>query len=382
MKSPFMPFGLIIIIIKLHFWGLDPVHETKGMIEVYSACFSRRGIRCLRPAALSVFSLLILVLLFPGEAAAKKTLLALTVWNEENYQTRGLLLMADRVSALTGGEVELRVEYGGTLGYKGAEILGAVESGQLDIAEMVASNVAGDAPVLALRTLPMMLDDWDDVALFDSLARPYYEKVCEERGQKVLVVSPWPFGGLWANKEVKDVADMKGLKLRSYDRNGALFAQAVGAKGLNVPYAEAYTGLATGLIDSVITSSISVREGKFYEVCKYHMPIAFASASSITTINRAAWDSLTEPQREALAAASAEAEAFLRDEVKKVVAENDQFCYANGVTLVPVSEAFHAELVKAGEKVAAEWLRDNKSAKDAIELYEKFMAEKKARAKQ
>ncbi|MDR1741142.1 MAG: TRAP transporter substrate-binding protein DctP [Synergistaceae bacterium] len=322
------------------------------------------------------------MLLFPGEAAAKKTLLALTVWNEENYQTRGLLLMADRVSALTGGEVELRVEYGGTLGYKGAEILGAVESGQLDIAEMVASNVAGDAPVLALRTLPMMLDDWDDVALFDSLARPYYEKVCEERGQKVLVVSPWPFGGLWANKEVKDVADMKGLKLRSYDRNGALFAQAVGAKGLNVPYAEAYTGLATGLIDSVITSSISVREGKFYEVCKYHMPIAFASASSITTINRAAWDSLTEPQREALAAASAEAEAFLRDEVKKVVAENDQFCYANGVTLVPVSEAFHAELVKAGEKVAAEWLRDNKSAKDAIELYEKFMAEKKARAKQ
>jgi TRAP-type C4-dicarboxylate transport system substrate-binding protein len=194
--------------------------------------------------------------------------------------------------------------------------------------------------------------------------------------QHLLVISPWPFGGLWANKEVKVMADMKGLKLRSYDRNGALFAAAVGAQGLNVPYSEAYTGLATGLIDSVITSSISVREGKFYEVCKYHMPIAFATATSVTTINKDIWDKLTPEQRKAIETASEECQAFLWDEVKKVVAENDQFCYDNGVTPVPVSEAFHDELVGAAKSVADDWLDSNKNATDAIALYNEFMAAK------
>jgi TRAP-type C4-dicarboxylate transport system substrate-binding protein len=314
---------------------------------------------------------------FPAsDVNAKTTLTALTVWNQENYQTRGLLLMAKRVAELTKGELELRVEFGGALGYKGAEILKAVGDGQLDIAEMVASNVAGDAPVLGLRTLPMLIADWDEVALFDQLAKPYYDAACAKLNARVLVISPWPFGGLWANKKVDTIADMNGLKIRSYDRNGALFAAAVGGKGLNVPYAEAYTALATGLIDSVVTSAISVREGKFYEVCKFHMPIRFATASSITTINETIWNKLSPEHQQALLTAAEECRAFLWEEVKKVVAENDQYCYENGVTLVPVSQAFHAELVSAAASVADDWLKKNEGAKDAVELYNKFMAAK------
>ena len=170
---------------------------------------------------------------------------------------------------------------------------------------------------------------------------------------------------------------MQGLKIRSYDRNGALFAAACKAQALNVPYAETYTGLATGLIDSTITSSISVREGKFYEVCKFHMPIRFSTASSITTINRKVWDKLAPDQQKALMTAAAECEKFLRDEVKKVVAENDDFCYHNGVTKVDVSGTYHNQLVAAAGTVANDWLESNKKAADAIELYNKFMTEKK-----
>lgn len=319
----------------------------------------------------------LLVAFFATAAAAKTTLMALTVWNEENYQTRGLMLMAKRVSELTKGDLSLRVEYGGSLGYKGAELLNAVNDGQLDIAEMVTSNVAGDAPVLALRTLPMMVDSWQEVELFDKLAKPYYEKVLDRKNQKLLLISPWPFGGLWSKKKVTDIKDMQGLKIRSYDRNGALFAAACKAQALNVPYAETYTGLATGLIDSTITSSISVREGKFYEVCKFHMPIRFSTASSITTINRKVWDKLTPDQQKALMTAAAECEKFLRDEVKRVVAENDDFCYHNGVTKVDVSGTYHNQLVAAAGTVANDWLESNKKAADAIELYNKFMTEKK-----
>jgi TRAP-type C4-dicarboxylate transport system substrate-binding protein len=310
-------------------------------------------------------------------ASAKTSILALTVWNEDNFETRGLMFFADKVKDLTNGEVEIKVEFGGSLGYKGPELLKAVGNGELDIAEMVASNVAGDAPVFALRTLPLLIADWDEVALFDKLATPYYEKVCENMNQKLLVVSAWPFGGLWTTKEVKSVADMKGLKIRSYDRNGALFAAAVGAQGLNVPFSELYTSLSTGLIDSTVTSGVTVSEAKVYEVCKYHSPIAFATATSITTINKAAWGKLSPDQQEAMTKAAAETQAFLWDEVRKVSDTTEKFCYDNGVTRVPVSDAFHEELVKACESIAAEWLESNKGDAYAVALYNEFMEARK-----
>jgi TRAP-type C4-dicarboxylate transport system substrate-binding protein len=170
---------------------------------------------------------------------------------------------------------------------------------------------------------------------------------------------------------------MKSLKIRSYDRNGSLFAAAVGAKGLNVPFADVYTGLATGLINSVVTSSISVREGKYYEVCKFHMPIGFATATSITAINEDSWKKLSPEHQKALTTAAEECQAFLWEEVKKVVAANDQFCYENGVTRVEVSPEYHQQLVQAAESVAKDWLENNKEAADAVELYTKFMAAKK-----
>jgi hypothetical protein len=123
------------------------------------------------------------------------------------------------------------VEFGGSLGYKGAELLKAVADGQLDMAEMVASNVAGDAPVFCLSTLPLMINSWEEVELFNTMAKPYYDAAAK-LNQKVIVIFPWPFGGLWANKRVEKIEDMKGLKIRFYDRNGSLFVAACGAQGL------------------------------------------------------------------------------------------------------------------------------------------------------
>lgn len=317
------------------------------------------------------FCLALLAFALPAQAGI--TIKAVTMYNAENYQHRGLLLMGKRLSELTGGEVDIKVMVGSTLGFKGPELMRAVAEGQVDMVEVVASNVAGDAPVMGLRTLPMLVENWEQIALFDNLAAPYYDKVAERFDQKILVISPWPFGGLWATRKVENLADMKGLKIRAYDRNGTLFAAGAGASGINVPYAETYTGLATGLIDSVITSSISVREGKFYELCRYHMPIDFASATSVTTISKKMWDKLTPAQQQALAQAAAECQEFLWKEVRKVVEENNNFTYANGVTQVPVSPAFHAELLGVGAKVAQEWLEQNKKDTDALELYDAFM---------
>jgi TRAP-type C4-dicarboxylate transport system substrate-binding protein len=57
-----------------------------------------------RKGSFFLAALLVLCLAIP--AAAKTMLTALTVWNNVNYQTRGLQMMAKRVAELTKGEVD------------------------------------------------------------------------------------------------------------------------------------------------------------------------------------------------------------------------------------------------------------------------------------
>lgn len=322
--------------------------------------------------------IVILLLIFNVQTLcyAKLTVTAVTVFPPDNYQHRALVLMANRVKELTHNEVEIQVTVAGTLGFKGPELLQAVSEGQVDIAEIVTSNIAINAPILSLRTLPMLIDTWEDIKLFDDLARPYYETLTKKFGQQLLLISPWPFTGLWASSKVECLEDLKHLKIRAYDHNGTVFAAAVGAKGINIAFADTYPALATGLINAVLVSSISACEGNFYEVCRYHMPIRVSSASSFFTIHKKSWDKLTESQQQALQIAVSECNDFLWEEVKRVVEEKNTFAYEHGVTLVPISKTFYQQLKTVSQQIIGNWLKRHTKDIEAIALYNTFIQKK------
>ena len=54
---------------------------------------------------------------------------------------------------------------------------------------------------------------------------------------------------------MKTLADLKGLKTRTYDKNGALVMEAVGATPLALPFSEVYTSLQTGVIDMAMDTA-------------------------------------------------------------------------------------------------------------------------------
>ena len=226
----------------------------------------------------------------PAEPAKKDAppvkWVANSVWPPNNHQSVGLVEFAKRVKDATKGKVEMTVQVGGALGYKGPELLKVVRDGLVPVSDMLTSGVAGDEPLFNVVTLPFLIQSFDEGKILSDIARPHFEKVVEQKwGQKLLYVSPWPAAGVWSKKEIKSLADMKGLKTRTYDKNGGLVMQAVGGTPYPLPFSEVYSSLATGLIDSVLTSTPTAVDAKFWEVLKFYAPVNVTMATDIVTVN-------------------------------------------------------------------------------------------------
>ena len=87
---------------------------------------------------------------------------------------------------------------------------------------------------------------------------------------KLLYTVPWPPQGIFTQEaRSTSVADMKGLKWRAYSPATSKIAELVGAQPVTVQAAEVSQALATGVIDSYMSSGATGFDSKTYEHLKY-----------------------------------------------------------------------------------------------------------------
>jgi len=294
-----------------------------------------------------------------------------SVWPPKNHQSIGLNDFAERVAEATDGELELIVHTGGALGYKYPELLKVVRDGLVPMSDMLVSGVAGDEKIFQIVTLPFLVKDMDEARLLNEVARPYFNKVAEKWNQKILYIAPWPGAGLWTKKKITAVSDMKGLKTRTYDKNGALVVEAVGGTPYSIPFSELYTALQTNLVDSVITSTPTGVDAKFWEVLNYFHRLNITIATDMVNVNLRAFNKLPKDIQDKLVAAGKEMEDAMWAEVAELDKEKEAECNTNGIESVAVSEKLLADLSKVTEDIRAEWLKT--APADAKKIYDEFL---------
>lgn len=303
------------------------------------------------------------------------TLLANAVYPEANHTTGALIEFAEKVNEATDGQVTIDVMAGGALGFEGPELLSAVRDNAVPISDILTSGVAGDEPLFELVTLPFLVQNFEEAETLKNIARPYFEKVAEENwNQKILYIIPWPFAGFWTQDPVQSAEDMKGLKMRTYDTNGALVVEAGGGTPHPLPFSEVYSGLSTGIIDSVLTSSPTAVDASFWEVLDYYSPVNVTMATSFASINLDEFNKLDAAAQEAIIQAGKEIEEKLWQEVPVLDENQVKIATDNGIEKIEVSEAFMQELTKMTEDIRNDWL-ENSAPEEAKEIVNKFYEE-------
>ena len=307
----------------------------------------------------------------PAKTAAPVKWVANSVWPPNNHHSVGLTDFAKRAKEATKGKVDITVQTGGALGYKGPELLKVVRDGLVPMSDMLTSGVAGDEPLFDIVTLPFLIQSFDEGKILSDIARPHFDKVAEQKwGQKILYIAPWPAAGLWTKNEVKAVAQMKGLKTRTYDKNGALVMQAVGGTPYPLPFSEVYSSLATNLIDSVLTSTPTAVDAKFWEVLKFYAPINITMATDLVTVNLKEFNKLDKETQEALVKLGKDMEAEMWKKVAQLDKDQEAISNKGGIKTVAPSKEFLNELSIVTKGIREDWLK--KAPPEAKTIVEEF----------
>src|SRR4029078_6982641 len=126
------------------------------------------------------------------------------------------------------------------------------------------------------------------------------------QGIKLLFTVPWPPQGIYTNKTLNSAADMKGLQWRAYSPATSKIAELVGAQPMTVQAAEVSQALATGVIDSYMSSGATGWDSKTYEHNKNLDDTPGWLPKNAIIVNAAAFDALDKPTQDAVLKAAAD----------------------------------------------------------------------------
>lgn len=265
-------------------------------------------------------------------------------WSVTQYHVQNAYDFAEAVHEASGGSLEIRVFPNAVLGLKGPESIRALEEGLVDMAEMPAFQEAGTEPVLGLESLPFLIEDQRELRLLYTFSRPAIEAAFARHGLKVLYVVPWPRQNIYTRRLVKSLADLNGLKIRTYDRNTSALMERLGLVPLQMPSQDVVPALASGMIDAVMTSTTTGAAQRYWEFLPYIVRTNHVWITNIMAVRRESWNALPEETRRAIEALLPEMERrFWR-----VAAEDDQkkleILLNNGMQVIEPTEELLNEM--------------------------------------
>lgn len=316
--------------------------------------------------------------LIAGALLAATPTLAQTKWNLpaaypiDNPHSENLVAFAKDVEAATAGKLVITVHPNASL-FKAPDIKRAVVTGQAQMGELLLSIHENEDPLFGIDVVPFLATSFPQAMKLYQASKPLIEKKLDAQGLKLLFAVPWAPQGVYVNKPLATIEDMKGLKWRAYNVGTARIGDLVGAQSVTIQAAELPQALATGVVNSFMSSGGTGYDSKAWESLKYFYDVQAWIPKDYTFVNKAAFEALDKPTQEAIlkAAATAETRGWKAWE-EKANWYIDQL-KAKGMTVELPSPALKAGFEKIGQQLTADWLKKaGADGQAVIDAYKKM----------
>jgi TRAP-type C4-dicarboxylate transport system substrate-binding protein len=286
-----------------------------------------------------------------------------------NFHSENLVQFAQEVEQASAGKLKITVHANASL-FKSNEIKRAVQSGQVAMGEILLVNYENENPIFGIDGIPFLATSYASSRKLADAQRPFLEKLLAAQGLKLLYTVAWPPQGIFVSKEIGSVADMRGLKWRAYSPSTAKIAELVFAQPVTIQAAELSQALATGVVNSYMSSASTGFDTKTYESVKYFYDTQAWLPKNAVIVNQKAFDALDKATQDVVLKLSAQAQ----ERGWKISQEKNEW-YLNalssrGMKIMKPSNKLVSDFKQLGEVMLGDW--EKKAGADGVALVEQF----------
>ncbi|APZ44585.1 C4-dicarboxylate ABC transporter substrate-binding protein [Acidihalobacter ferrooxydans] len=313
---------------------------------------------------------------FAASFAISGTVRAATTWNlaipypSQNFLTQNDRAFAKDVGQLTHGQLKIVVNSDGTLA-NNAAMIPSVASGAVPMGDMLMSYLSNQNPIYALDAMPFLATGYPQAEKLWQAQKPAVEKLLARQGLMLLYAVPWPPQGLYTQKPVQNIADLKGLRIRSYNATLAKLIKLSGGIPTEISVPQIPQAFSTGMVQAMITSPATGANSQAWDYVNYFYDVKAWLPKDMVIVNKRMFDALSKAQQKAVLTAAVTAEKRGWAASREVYVKKMAILKKHGMHVAPPTPQLKSALDAIGKEMLANWEKQaDATGKGVIERYQ------------
>jgi TRAP-type C4-dicarboxylate transport system substrate-binding protein len=270
----------------------------------------------------------------------------------------------EKVEKESGGRIKFEAYPAMQLGGTPVQLYDQARDGVVDIVWTLPGNTAGRFPRIEVFELPFMMNNAEATS---KAYWEYFQTQCPDEFKDTHVLALQVHGpGMFhsATKQIKSVADLRGMKVRGPTRQVTKMLGSVGAIPVGMPLPQIPDALSKGTIDACVIPWEVVPSVKVHELTKFHSEFdntggALYTTTFVMTMNSAKYNGLGPDLKKVIDANSGMAtSAWLGKTQQGNDVPGRKTAVDRGNTIYQFTAAQREEFVKLSAKIDDEWVAD------------------------
>src|SRR6266850_214424 len=215
-----------------------------------------------------------------------------------------------KLKELSGGKLSIDQFPGAQLGQEPV-MLQKMRSGDIDFVITSTANASTLAPQAGVFSLHFAFRDQKHLA--NTLADPAVSKAFRDmikdsvQGAQVLGLLTMGFRNIYSKKEIKNLDDIKGMKVRvQATKTEDTHFPAYGAQTVYMPFGEVYTSLQTGVVNAAENGVNVYLANKHYEVAPVLSMTQHEANNNAVWVSEKTWNGLSDQEKKWVQSAAEE----------------------------------------------------------------------------
>lgn len=219
----------------------------------------------------------------------------------KQYQQYEEPFWTQQLPRLSGGRYGADILPFDRAGVPGEDMLRLLQLGVLPLATVLLSHLTVQYPEYTAPDLAGLSPDMASARAAVAAFRPYLERnLRQQHGLQLLAIYAYPAQVVFCKKAFASLAGLAGRRVRVSSAGQADFVEALGAKPVQLPFAQIVAHVESGSIDCAITGTLSGHGLGLHQVTTHlhSMPLNWGLALFVA--NQGAWEALPLDLRQLL----------------------------------------------------------------------------------